>query len=460
MPICPCCKQPFPDVGVRCDLDGFYSVTEESLAQNDPLLGRLIDDKYIVLKRLGQGGMGSVYQAKQLTFGRIVALKILSKTLKRKEEAFKRFQVEAESVAMLSHPNIVQLYDTSVDSEGNPYIAMECVQGRVLSEIPPEEITTSLIVKIASQILNALEEAHNANIIHRDLKPDNIMLTNFHNDNYFVKILDFGLAAFTDESRNISIVGEALGTPWYMSPEQATASKAQFASDIYSLGCILYELLTSKPPFPGNRPYNVMMQHVNAPVPPIVPRQGLYPSDALQNFILKCLEKSLKVRYSRARFALQDLMQTPEWSDAQRQDPGHSIRLGLQQLLEESESRSGVSNIISLSTDKARTTSSINRTINSLTSNLSGEYSQPDVLHSSAEFATVPPMPENRLDPDIDLNSLETIRTASPVPFNLKKKRPGGIVGFFREKPLLLAIIAIVLVFLLILVLLFALDLI
>ena len=239
--------------------------------------------------------MGTVYEGRQIQFNRVVAIKVLSTAHLSDEQVFARFEREARSIARVNHPNVVKLIDSGFEA-GNSiaYIVMEYVKGIELSNIPASELSGQFIAHIAYQVLNALAEAHAMNVIHRDLKPDNIMITNENGDPHFVKVLDFGLAALTDRAK-ITMSGQALGTPWYMSPEQATASAVSFSSDIYSLGCILYELATSKPPFPGNRPFNVMMQHVNAQVPPMITRPEAEISADMVGFILRCLEKHHKI---------------------------------------------------------------------------------------------------------------------------------------------------------------------
>lgn len=336
MAICPCCQSEFERAGELCAKGGLYSVEEDAYRPDDRVLGHNIDGKYIALRRVGRGGMGAVYEARQVALDRRVALKVLSRTLKNHGQAFERFLREAESIGRISHHHIVKLFDFGVEPDGLAYLAMEFVDGRVLSRLEPQELSGQLIAHICAQTLSALEAAHSVNIIHRDLKPDNIMLTTTSSDGYYVKVLDFGLASLIDGSR-ISAVGEALGTPWYMSPEQATASPVTFSSDIYSLGCILYELVSAKPPFPGNRPYNVMMQHVNTQPPPLVCRPELEISPELRSFIMRCLEKNPQMRYGSASAARAELKTMPEWLTAALSQPSQSIRIGMKQLILASE---------------------------------------------------------------------------------------------------------------------------
>ena len=290
--------------------------------------------------------MGTVYEGRQIQFNRVVAIKVLSTAHLSDEQVFARFEREARSIARVNHPNVVKLIDSGFEA-GNSiaYIVMEYVKGIELSNIPASELSGQFIAHIAYQVLNALAEAHAMNVIHRDLKPDNIMITNENGDPHFVKVLDFGLAALTDRAK-ITMSGQALGTPWYMSPEQATASAVSFSSDIYSLGCILYELATSKPPFPGNRPFNVMMQHVNAQVPPMITRPEAEISADMVGFILRCLEKQPQNRYPTANEALSALYLLPEWMVDGQSTPSQSLLQSMRQLSQLSDIRSDISSSI------------------------------------------------------------------------------------------------------------------
>ena len=344
--ICPKCQAELPDIGARCPNDGWFGVSPADLAANNRIIGRPLGESFVALRKIGQGGMGTVYEGRQIQFERVVAIKVLSKLHLTDPQIVARFEREAKSVARVVHPNVVQLIDSGVENGDIAYIVMEYVKGIELSSVPATELSGRFIVHVTQQILNALAEAHSMNVIHRDLKPDNIMLTQEDGDNYFVKVLDFGLASLTDRAK-ITMSGQALGTPWYMSPEQATASSVTEASDIYSLGCILYELASSKPPFPGNRPFNVMMQHVNAQVPPLVLRPEVQLSSGMILFIQKCLEKNPEDRYRTAKEALEALYKLPEWADAAPADPTQSLRLSMMQLSEMNRIKTDISAISS-----------------------------------------------------------------------------------------------------------------
>ena len=341
--------------------------------------------------------MGTVYEGRQIHFNRVVAIKVLSNFHLSDAQVFARFDREAKSIARINHPNVVKLIDSGIDGEIT-YIVMEYVNGVELSSIPGSEISGQFIVHVAWQVLNALSEAHAMNVIHRDLKPDNIMITSEGGNNQFVKVLDFGLAALTDRAK-ITISGQALGTPWYMSPEQATASPVTAASDIYSFGCILYELATSPPPFPGNRPFNVMMQHVNAQVPPLIPRPEAEISPEMTAFIYKCLEKNSENRFSSANEALKALSRLPEFIAAGQSDPNQSLVQSIHQLTQLAEIRSdiisGVSDVIK---------SSENPCLRESITPRSGSISIEIPASSNHRLVANAPAPTVAPDPSLDAN--------------------------------------------------------
>lgn len=266
---------------------------------------------YEVLKLLGQGGMGQVYQARHLKLQRIVALKLV--TSSNNDHALARFEQEVQAIAKLRHPNIAQIYENGT-VEGRPYYAMEYVAGGTLSErlkaspLRPEE-AAKLVVKLA----RAMQHAHEQNILHRDLKPSNVLLEASSNEGRSQhvlepKIADFGLAKkLDDDDSKLTRTGDVFGSPSYMSPEQASGvMKFTPAVDVYALGAILYECLTGRPPFLGPEPMlTIMMVLSNDPVPPRQVQTKL-PLD-LDTICLKCLEKQPKKRYPSAAELADDL---------------------------------------------------------------------------------------------------------------------------------------------------------
>ncbi|MBM4371775.1 MAG: serine/threonine protein kinase, partial [Deltaproteobacteria bacterium] len=266
---CPTCFQSFPLGTERCPADGASLV---GLPREATLEGTVLDGKYDVFEQLGRGGMGTVYRAVQKLIEREVALKILRTDFTSDLQAVKRFFREAKAVARLRSPNAVILYDFGLASEGHLYYTMELVRGRSLARELKEQgaFPVKRATRIALQVARALEEAHGLGIIHRDLKPSNIMLVGA-GDGEVAKVLDFGIAKLLSVPEGSTLLtdsGIALGTPKYMSPEQATGGQVDYRSDLYSLGVILYEMLAGLPPFHGGSPSAVMQRQVSEePVP-------------------------------------------------------------------------------------------------------------------------------------------------------------------------------------------------
>src|SRR5829696_4007576 len=221
----------------------------------DPFVGRTLDGKYCVEERLGAGGMGVIYRARHLLMDRPVAIKVLHQRLVEDEAARARFQTEARAAVKLQHPNAVSVSDFGQTSEGCFYIVMELLEGRTLREILSREapIETARAVSIMLQISDAVAAAHEAGIIHCDLKPSNILVTQSADQPAVVKVLDFGIATFSadddEEAPVLAQTSTVIGTPRYMSPEQHIGNDLTPATDVYSLGVILYEMLAGMVPF-------------------------------------------------------------------------------------------------------------------------------------------------------------------------------------------------------------------
>jgi len=266
------------------------------------LIGRVFDDRYEVVRKLGSGGMADVYLANDRLLGRQVALKILSTRYAHDEQFVERFRREASSAASLNHPNIVQIYDRG-EAEGTYYIAMEYLEGRSLKEIILKyaPLSSDRLISISVQILEGLRFAHCRDVIHRDIKPQNIIID--HDDR--VKVTDFGIARAGSAS-TMTEAGSILGTAHYLSPEQAQGQPVEAASDLYSLGVVMYEMATGKLPFDGDNPVSIAMQHVHEhPVPP-----GNIAPDIPENLeavILRSLGKHPTERYLTAQAMLDDL---------------------------------------------------------------------------------------------------------------------------------------------------------
>ena len=267
------------------------------------LEGRLLGNRYEIIEKIGNGGMATVYKAKCHVLNRFVAVKILRDEFTTDEEFIKRFEIEAQSAASITHPNIVSVYD--VGNEGSLYyIVMELIQGKTLKEIIIEEkgaLPWKWSVNIAMQIASALEIAHKNNIVHRDIKPHNIIIT----EDGVAKVTDFGIAKAVSNS-TITAFGTTIGSVHYFSPEHAKGGFTDSKSDLYSLGVVMYEMLTGKVPFDADTPVSVALKHMQEePLAPIEINNSI--PTAINNIILKALRKDTNERYSSATEMLRDL---------------------------------------------------------------------------------------------------------------------------------------------------------
>jgi len=269
---------------------------------------KILGERYELGAMIGTGGMADVYLAQDVRLNRQVAIKILRSDLARDPSFVTRFNKEALSVAALNHPGIVSVYDSGKEdspSGAMPYIVMEYVEGKTLRELvnKGERFALNRAVEITEGILIALQYSHKNGIIHRDIKPGNIMIT----DNGDVKVMDFGIArALADTGATMTSTWNIIGTAQYLSPEQATGTQADARSDLYSVGCLLYELLAGRPPFTGDTPVAIAYQHVSAPLIPITEiQESLDP--ALNAFFSIALAKDANERYQSANAMLKDL---------------------------------------------------------------------------------------------------------------------------------------------------------
>lgn len=267
------------------------------------LEGKVLGSRYEIIEKIGNGGMATVYKAMDLVLKRHVAVKILRDEFTTDEEFIKRFETEAQSAARLTHPNIVSIYDVGVDN-GIYYIVMELIQGKTLKEIIIGErgpLTWKWSINVAIQIASALEMAHRNNIIHRDIKPHNIIIT----EDGIAKVTDFGIAKAVSNS-TITAFGTTIGSVHYFSPEHARGGFTDAKSDLYSLGVVLYEMVTGKVPFDADTPVSVALKHMQEdPIPPIEENPNL--PDAVNKIVLKALKKDPILRYQTSTEMLKDL---------------------------------------------------------------------------------------------------------------------------------------------------------
>lgn len=267
----------------------------------DKYIGRLLDNRYEILEVIGTGGMAIVYKARCHRLNRLVAVKILKDEYSKDADFRRRFHAESQAVAMLSHPNIVAVYDVSKSHELE-YIVMELIDGLSLKQYMQKKgaLNWREALHFSSQIAKALDHAHNRGIIHRDIKPHNIMILRDGS----VKVADFGIARFTSSQNTLT--QEALGSVHYISPEQAKGSRVDSRSDIYSLGVVLYEMLTGKLPYDGDSPVAVAIAHINSM--PVMPRE-INPDipPALEEITMKAMCADIDKRYKSAAAMLADL---------------------------------------------------------------------------------------------------------------------------------------------------------
>jgi len=310
-PFCPQCEREFNPEFKVCPYDG----AELIIRSEDILSGKMLDGRYRVLHKIGEGGMGAVYKAQQISTGKNVAIKVVSRHLMENPAIIRRFQREVKLQSKLEHPNIVTVIDFSQTQDGHYFFVMPFVEGKSLHRLILDDGKLSLnnFHDLASQICDGLEYAHRKGVIHRDIKGDNIAIANMEHQRV-IKILDFGLAKAIQQDGSsktgaeLTQQGRVMGTPDYMSPEQAKGDtdKVGKPSDIYSLGVILYQMLSGKLPFESDTPWGVMNKHISEPPVPLR-RENPEISQTLERVVLRCLEKEIDKRYPSALAVKRDL---------------------------------------------------------------------------------------------------------------------------------------------------------
>jgi serine/threonine-protein kinase len=268
---------------------------------SDPYLGRVIAERYLVERLLGVGSMGLVYRCRHTVLDKTVALKIIRQDLAQDEETVGRFVTEARSASAIGSSHIVEVLDFGTLPDGASYIVMEYLEGLTLGEAldSPNGLSLGDAIDIGIQMTGALGAAHAAGVVHRDLKPDNVFLLQSERG-FFVKILDFGIAKIMQSSQKLTAVGSVIGTPHYMSPEQATGARTDERTDIYSLGVILYEMACGKVPFDAENPLAVISMQVTDEPPALRKRMpaGRTLPQGFENVVNKCLAKDSGDRFT------------------------------------------------------------------------------------------------------------------------------------------------------------------
>src|SRR5438128_825195 len=318
---CPRCGRQFPNDVLVCPSDFTPLQADATIADVpiDPLIGRTFEGKYRLDERLGGGGMGTVYRATHLLIDRPVALKVLSQRFVGDQTAQQRFRREARAAGRMQHPNAVTVTDFGATDDGYLYIVMELLEGRTLRDLLAHEgpLDSARAVSIMLQVCAAVGAAHDAGLIHRDLKPANIFIEQRPNLPAIVKVLDFGVAKFAveehdDDYKTLTQVGAIIGTPRYMSPEQCSgAAPLTPASDVYSLGIILYEMLTGAVPFSADTPLAVALKQVSETPRPLHEIVPTIPAD-LEKVVLNALTKNPQERPQNANELRRDLHATAD----------------------------------------------------------------------------------------------------------------------------------------------------
>lgn len=297
---CPKCNKKFTRELSFCPYDGAPLYFKDT---GKDLIGKEIDGRFKILKMIGEGGMGTVYLAKQKSMDRNVAIKIMRQELASEPALVNRFMTEVKAISSLRHPNTVTIHDFGQTSDGLLYFAMEYLEGVTLRDILMKDgaLSIPLAMNIVVQVADSLSEAHRLGIIHRDLKPENIFITSTggHSERGFIKVLDFGIARTrkADGESKITDPSNLAGTPHYMSPETIMGEQIDHRSDIYSLGIILYEMLAGVPPFVDEAPMKIMMKHLNeAPKPVSQTNTSVQVPVAIHDVMMKALSKDRELR--------------------------------------------------------------------------------------------------------------------------------------------------------------------
>lgn len=283
------------------DATTFFLQSEEKILYQP---GDVVGDSYVLISLLAKGGMGVVYRARHTQLDRIFALKILAPRALN-DVNWKRFELEARTLAKLQHPNVVQIFNMGIDRKGCPYYVMELLDGRAISEVLAEDGLLELhqFVQCFVDVCKALKFVHDKNIVHRDIKPSNLMLINSNQSIKVTKVVDFGIARLVGDeelsSQGLTRPGEVFGSPLYMSPEQTLGLPVTKATDIYSLGCAMFEIFSGKPPFKGSSALETMMMHQQQPLPQLK-RDDCPPEvvDAVEDIIAWCMAKKPEDRFN------------------------------------------------------------------------------------------------------------------------------------------------------------------
>lgn len=296
---CPKCGARYSNEATFCSKDASSLV---EISADSDILGMVIDGRWRVDAKLGEGGMGAVYLGHQVNIDRKVAIKTLRRELTSSPEFMARFEQEARAAGKISHPNCVTVFESGrADTLGGMlYLVMEYLEGEVLSgRLVRRKLTIEETLKVAIQVASGLAAAHEMGIIHRDLKPDNIFLVNVPGNDIHAKVLDFGIAKISDGDSKMTKSGMIMGTPQYMSPEQCHGRSVDVRTDIYALGTIIYEMLSGRTPFNSPTPITVLFEVVNS-APPSLAELGVRVPVEIEAYVMRMLAKDADARPASA----------------------------------------------------------------------------------------------------------------------------------------------------------------
>jgi len=329
--LCPVCSTEFADDVKFCPNDG---ATLRSAAPLSDLVGQVVADRYHVVKKLGEGGMGQVYLAEHVKMGRRSAIKVMNPSMVHDPDAVARFNREASNASRITHPNVCAIYDFGETPEGLIYLAMEYIEGEALTDLLERDgaLKVPRAVHIFRQVADALQAAHDLGIVHRDLKPDNIMLTKNKGGADVVKVVDFGIAKAVsgDESgQKVTKTGLVVGTPEFMSPEQLSGDKLDGRSDLYSLALVFYKMLTGELPFTADTVQETMIKRLtDEPAKLAVTRSDLTFPAGLQEVLDNALTRTPVDRYQTVSKFAQDVASITGGSSATLAVPATRANVG------------------------------------------------------------------------------------------------------------------------------------
>ncbi len=302
--LCPKCGARYGSDATFCRNDGTPLVSVQAHGPADPLVGTVLLGQFRIDRRIGEGGMGAVYRARQLSVGRDVAIKLLHPDLAGSADAAKRFEREGRIGGAIDHPNVVRVFLSGRLRDGSLYLVMELLEGITLAELLREQplLPIGRALHILEQIALAIGAAHDEGVIHRDVKPENVFLVRKNRDPDYVKLLDFGIARRTqpEEGGRLTAAGLVLGTALYISPEAASGGHVDARSDVYSLGVLAYRMLSGVMPFDASSAAGLLIKHLQQPPPPLVAHGGPPVPHAIADVVMRALAKTPAARYPDA----------------------------------------------------------------------------------------------------------------------------------------------------------------